>query len=80
MRKLLIGAALCLACIQAQAEGWIRINQLGYLPGATKVAVYMGADAPEEFTLVDAYTGAEVFRADTRPTGPLGQMTATARL
>ena len=80
MRKLLIGAALCLACIQAQAEGWIRINQLGYLPTATKVAVYMGKEMPAEFALVDAYTGEEVFRADTRPTGPLGQMTATARL
>lgn len=45
-------------------EGWIRFNQLGYLPGATKVAVYMGSEAPAQFTLIDAFTGEEVFRAD----------------
>lgn len=59
MRKILLVFALVVSALQARAEGWVRINQLGYLPGATKVAVYMGADAPEEFTLVDAYTGAE---------------------
>ena len=62
------------------AEGWIRFNQLGYLPGATKVAVYMGSEVPAQFTLIDAFTGEEVFRADARPAGPLGQMAATARL
>ena len=41
MRKLFVIAAACLMALQAQAEGWVRINQLGYLPHATKVAVYM---------------------------------------
>ena len=80
MRKILLVFALLVSAVQTRAEGWVRINQLGYLPGATKVAVYMGADAPKEFTLVDVYTGVEVFRAPARSTGPLGQMAATARL
>ena len=77
---MLLTVAALLVALLSRAEGWVRINQLGYLPEATKVAVYMGSEAPAQFTLVDAYTGAEVFRADARPTGPLGQMAATARL
>ena len=80
MKRLLLTVATLLVALLSRAEGWVRINQLGYLPEATKVAVYMGSEAPAQFTLVDAYTGAEVFRADARPTGPLGQMAATARL
>lgn len=80
MKRLLLTVAALLVALLSRAEGWVRINQLGYLPEATKVAVYMGSEAPTQFTLVDAYTGAEVFRADARPTGPLGQMAATARL
>ncbi|MBO4625332.1 MAG: glycoside hydrolase family 9 protein [Bacteroidales bacterium] len=80
MKRLLLTVAALLVALLSRAEGWVRINQLGYLPQATKVAVYMGSQAPGQFTLVDAYTGAEVFRADARPTGPLGQMAATARL
>ena len=56
------------------SEGWIRHNQLGYLPHATKVAVYMGDTAPESFQLIDAYTGKIVFESAAKPTGPLGQM------
>lgn len=80
MKRLLLTVAALLVALLSRAEGWVRINQLGYLPQATKVAVYMGSEAPAQFTLVDAYTGAEVFRADARPTGPLGQMAVTARL
>ncbi len=67
----------------AQAAGWIRINQLGYLPGATKVAVLMSEDkvAVSEFELVDAYTGKTAYRS-TKATGkrPLGQMQSAWRL
>ena len=71
MRRLLVILALCLTAFQAMAEGWIRFNQLGYLPGATKVAVYMGSEAPAQFTLIDAFTGEEVFRVDARPAGQI---------
>lgn len=80
MKRTLLTAAALLVALLSRAEGWVRINQLGYLTEATKVAVYMGSQAPAHFTLVDAFTGAEVFRAHARPTGPLGQMAATARL
>ena len=79
MKPLLALLALFLS-LPLHAEGWIRNNQLGYLPHATKVAVYMGDTAPESFQLVDAFTGQTVFEASARPTGPLGRMAATARL
>ena len=50
---------LALLALFLHPEGWIRHNQLGYLPHATKVAVYMGDTAPESFQLVDAFTGAD---------------------
>ena len=80
MRKLIVIVAACLMALQAQAEGWVRINQLGYLPHATKVAVYMGSQEPEDFEIIDVYTGQTVFRAAAKATGPLGRMAATARL
>ena len=80
MKRFLLALAAIAATLPAHAEGWIRYNQLGYLPEAGKVAVYMGGEAPATFSLVDAFTGETVFRADARPTGPLGQMAATARL
>ena len=67
----------------AQAEGWIRINQLGYLPQATKVAVLLSEEEADitGFELVDAFTGAIAYRSDAvRPMGPWGSMQATWRL
>ena len=77
---LLITLAVALAM---HAEGWIRINQLGYLPDAVKVAVLMSDDkvAVTGFELVDAYTGKTAYRSTaTRDMGPWGQMQATCRL
>ena len=65
MKKILLSAvaALLLAATQVYAGQWIRINQLGYLPRATKVAVYMSNDPVEiaSFSIVDAITGRTVF-------------------
>ena len=80
MKLFLLAFAAVAAMLPAHAEGWIRHNQLGYLPHATKVAVYMGDTAPESFQLIDAYTGKIVFESAAKPTGPLGRMAATARL
>ena len=80
MKPLLVPLLALFLSLPLHAEGWIRHNQLGYLPHATKVAVYMGDTAPESFQLVDAFTGQTVFEASARPTGPLGRMAATARL
>ena len=80
MKLFLLAFAAVAAMLPAHAEGWIRYNQLGYLPQTSKVAVYLGDSTPATFSLVDAFSGETVFQADARPTGPLGQMAATARL
>ena len=69
--------------VVANAAGWIRINQLGYLPDAKKVAVLISQDDVKvtEFTLVDAFTGKTAYRSTaTRNMGSWGQMEATYRL
>lgn len=39
MKRLVSIALLALAAVQTFAGSWVRINQIGYLPEATKVAV-----------------------------------------
>lgn len=76
-------ALLALAAVQTFAGSWVRINQIGYLPEATKVAVFMSNEAVQVngFELVDAFAGEAVWRSDAvRPMGALGQMRMTCRL
>lgn len=83
MKRLVSIALLALAAVQAFAGSWVRINQIGYLPEATKVAVFMSNEAVQVngFELVDAFAGEAVWRSDAvRPTGALGQMRMTCRL
>lgn len=69
--------------LQMQAGEWIRINQLGYLPQSTKVAVFM-SDEPtriESYSLVDVFTGKTVRTfASPKTCETLGRMKATYRL
>ena len=85
MRKVLFTLAIILAFnyFQANAESWIRINQLGYIPSSTKVAVLISEEdsAIGNFEIVDAFTGKTVFSSGAvRATGPLGRMKSTFRL
>ena len=83
MRKLLVTLLTLVLALNAGAEGWIRINQLGYLPESTKIAVLISTDdmVVEEFTLEDAFTGKELWRSrEVSATGPMGQMAGTWRL
>lgn len=83
MKRLVSIALLALAAVQTFAGSWVRINQIGYLPEATKVAVFMSNEAVQVngFELVDAFAGEVVWRSDTvRPMGALGQMKTTCRL
>lgn len=83
MKRLIAVAILALAAVQTFAGSWVRINQIGYLPEATKVAVFMSNDAVQVdgFGLIDAFTGEVAWRSDAvRPTGALGQMKTTCRL
>ena len=74
---------LTLAAVQTFAGSWVRINQIGYLPEATKVAVFISNDTVQVdgFELVDAFTGDVAWKsAEVRSTGTLGQMKTTCRL
>lgn len=77
--------SLLLGLLPVRAGKWIRINQLGYLPKSTKVAVLMD-EKPEQidsFELVDVFTGKVAgcfFSTDIKPTGSLGRMKCTYRL
>ena len=56
------------ALLPIRADEWIRVNQLGYLPHSTKVAVFLSEepDTLRSFTLVDAFSG-EVVGTFTQP-------------
>lgn len=62
---------------------WIRINQLGYLPGGVKVAVWgsKGIEQPRTFELVAAGSDKVVFTGSTgKPFGAYGPFDQTCRL
>lgn len=58
-----VALLFCLSVFAADADSWIRINQLGYLPQSVKVAVYISQEpgAKPTFTVCDALTGKRVF-------------------
>ncbi|MDQ9830523.1 cellulase N-terminal Ig-like domain-containing protein, partial [Acinetobacter baumannii] len=69
--------------LSANANEWVRINQLGYLPSSVKVAVMMSEDNAQikEFELVDSKTKKTVARLKSvTPTGKYGKMESTYRL
>lgn len=73
-----------LGVVYLNAGAWIRINQLGYLPHSSKVAVLMSNDkvGVSKFQIVDAATGrveAEV-RNGITASGELKHMKSTYRL
>lgn len=83
MKRFVCITASALAAVQSFAGSWIRTNQIGYLPEATKVAVYLSDESVTVtgFELVNAFTDETVWRSGTvRPTGPLGRMETTCRL
>ena len=59
MKKVFCIAFFAVALALAASAGqWVRVNQLGYLPQATKVAVFMSNEDCQgsDFDLVDAFT------------------------
>lgn len=82
-KTLFIISACLLTSLLCQAEGWIRINQLGYLPQSIKVAVFIADESCQQinFQLRTAlgddvvYTG-----AIERCNGVSWGMTSAARL
>ena len=82
MKKILIALAAILVGMNAAATSVIRINQIGYLPESTKVAVMMttSQNAVKSFLISDIYTGKTVFEGEAVAAGPLGRMKETYRL
>ena len=82
--RFLLLAHLILLCISiAHAEKWIRVNQMGYLPNQSKVAVLMSRENCEvkTFDVVDFYTGKVLITLNNVKTcGRYGQMASTFRL
>lgn len=60
--------AVFLNLLSAQESGWIRINQLGYLPHSVKVAVFISAEKvpAESFTLFNAQNNEAVYHGKTK--------------
>ncbi len=83
-RKYLVTLALSMcSLLNVMAGEWIRINQLGYLPLSSKVAVMICEDEPDvkAFEIRDAFTNRLAFSSvDVKPMGALGNMKATFRL
>ncbi|MBQ6578374.1 MAG: glycoside hydrolase family 9 protein [Bacteroidales bacterium] len=92
-RIFLTAAAYLLTCTilmvlpvkKVMAGQWIRMNQLGYLPSSSKVAVLMSNEkiSVDSFSIIDAYSGKTVYKSapgDIRATGSLQNMDATFRL
>ena len=74
---------MSLVALAASAKQWIRINQLGYLPNSSKVAVLLAEDNDEitQFQLIDAFTGKTLLTSKkVKPMGSMGNMKATYRL
>ena len=84
MKKLVFTILIAVfVALTMRSEQWIRVNQLGYLPVSTKVAVWMSNEAStvQNFELIDAYTGQVAYRGTSvRVTRPLQYMKSTCRL
>lgn len=69
--------------VKENADQWIRINWLGYMPNSIKVAVWCSKDesAITSFQLVDSASGRIVFTGKPgKPFGAYGPFTSTYRL
>ena len=70
---LVLSASICVASASNQRH--IRVNQLGFATSDVKTAVIFGSDSlPPDFRIVNATTGAEVFKGKMNPiSGSWGQ-------
>jgi endoglucanase len=72
-----------LSCWNLDAQSWIRINQLGYVPGSIKVAVFLSKEAikPKEFEIFESLTDKKVFASKlVRDYGAYGSFQSSMRL
>jgi endoglucanase len=64
MKKLKLIFFIIIVTFSANAQSWIRINQLGYLPESVKVAVLISTDQlkASDFSICESSTGKPVFK------------------
>jgi hypothetical protein len=81
-RLLIFICVLCCFARIANAQPYIRINQLGFAPDSPKSAiVFSGAPLPTDFRIVNATNSAIVFKGQVRPvTGAWGEFDHHAEL
>ena len=85
MKRLLTAILTSAMMTASYAADYIRINQLGYIPKATKVAVFLSNETRSvgAFKVCDAYTHKVVYRSaqgEVTATAPYGKMLTTYRL
>ena len=82
MHGCVVTICLLLAIAQARGEFFVRLNQLGYPPKGSKVAIVLGREAlPGEFQVVDDGSGAIVYSGASQPrSGAWGEFTQHAEL
>ncbi len=86
MKRLVLAFVVLLTShysLAQNSKAWIRINQLGYVPGGVKVAVYASKnqDNVANFELIDAATGKAVLtKASGKNFGAYGPFTSSYRL
>ncbi|WP_346858985.1 glycoside hydrolase family 9 protein [uncultured Draconibacterium sp.] len=70
MKPILVILLFCFAFLPSQSANVVRINQLGYLPQSTKVAVFLSTEEITEssFTVHNALSNEVVFTGKTRNT------------
>lgn len=80
---LLLLAASCEMLKEAEPDAWIRVNQLGYLPGSVKTVVFCTINKknrPELFRVIDAVTHELLLESDAIDScGPYGPFSGTYR-
>ena len=79
----LLSVLLLAACSEPQVTGWIRVNQMGYLPVSKKVAVFLVKDTVDikKFEIKDSATGKTVQKFElTENFGTWEQFGNTVRL
>jgi endoglucanase len=84
IRSLVLSVLLLAGLSSAPAGGWIRVNQIGYLPSSIKVAVLVSKDSTlkiDGFQIIDQLTAQRVYRsAKVSRKGPYGPFAAGCRL
>ena len=68
MRRFFTICIALLMCVVAQAQSWVRVNTVGYLPKDIKVAVFISTENTEvsDFNLCDASTNEIVYTGKTK--------------